>query len=92
MQNFNERISDIYNNNKSISFLNDYYYNYDFNYNDLNYNYNIQEYELKRKFEIVSQMKMEEYLNINNSSINFMKMSQDMSYMIVLDNKKKYIF
>jgi hypothetical protein len=88
LKNFNERVSYIYNNNKSKSFLNEYYYNYDFNNDDSNYNYNIQECELKRKFEIVSQIKIEEDLNINNLSINFMKMSQDMSYMIILDNKK----
>ena len=88
LQNFKERVSYVYNNNKSKSFLNEYYYNYDFNNDDSNYNYNIQECELKRKFEIVSQIKMEEDLNINNLSINFMKMSQDMSYMIILDNKK----
>ena len=86
LQNFNERVSYVYNNNKAKSFLNEYYYNYDFDLNDNNYNYNIQECELRRKFEIVSQIKMEE--NLNNISIDFMKMSQDMSYMIILDNKK----
>ena len=88
LENFSERVSYVYNNNKSTSFLNEYYYNYDFDKNDSNYNYNIEECELKRKFEIVSQIKMEEDLNINNLSINFMKMSQDMSYMIILDNLK----
>ena len=86
LQNFNERVSYVYNNNKSKSFLNEYYYNYDFDIDDKNNNYNIQECELRRKFEIVSQIKMEE--NLNNISIDFMKMSQDMSYMIILDNKK----
>jgi len=87
MQNFNERVSYVYNNNNSKFFLNEYYYNYDFDI-DNNNNYNIQECELRRKFEIVSQIKMEEDLISNNLSIDYMKMSQDMSYMIILDNKK----
>ena len=86
-QNFNERVSYVYNNNNSKFFLNEYYYNYDFDIDNKN-NYNIQECELRRKFEIVSQIKMEEDLNTNNLCINYMKMSQDMSYMIILDNKK----
>jgi hypothetical protein len=86
-QNFNERVSYVYNNNNSKYFLNEYYYNYDFEL-DNNNNYNIQECELRRKFEIVSQIKMEEDLNSNNLSINYMKMSKDMSYMIILDSKK----
>ena len=86
LQNFNERVSYLYNNNKSKFFLNEYYYNYDFDLDDKTYNYNIQECELRRKFEIVSQIKMED--NLNKLSIKYMKLSQDMSYMIILDNKK----
>ena len=86
MQNFNERVSYLYNNNKSKFFLNEYYYNYDYDTDDNNYNCNVKECELQRKFEIVSQIKMEE--GINDLSISYMKMSQDMSYMIILDNKK----
>ena len=86
-QNFNERVSYVYNNNNSKFFLNEYYYNYDYDIENNN-NYNIQECELRRKFEIVSQIKMEEDLSSNNLSISYMKMSQDMSYMIILDNRK----
>jgi hypothetical protein len=84
LQNFNERVSYVFNNNRTKSFLNEYYYNYDFDLEDKNYN--IQECELRRKFEIVNQIKMEE--DLNNLSISFMKMSKDMSYMILIDNKK----
>ena len=84
--NIRDRISHLYNNHKTNCFLNEYYYNYDFDLDDKNYNYNIQECELMRKFEIVSQIRMDE--NIKNLSINYMKMSQDMSYMILLDNQK----
>ena len=87
-QNFNERVSYVYNNTNSKFFLNEYYYNYDYDIENNNNDYNIQECELRRKFEIVSQIKMEEDLDSNNLSINYMKMSQDMSYMIILDNKK----
>ena len=86
LQNFNERVSYVYNNNNSKCFLNEYYYNYDFDLDDKNYNYDIKECELQRKFEIVSQIKMEE--KIDNLSLNFMKMSPDMSYMFIIDNKK----
>ena len=84
--NFKERISYLYNNNSTNFFLNEYYYNYDFDLDDTDNSYNIQECELLRKFEIVSQIKMKEELT--NLSINYMKMSQDMSYMIILDDKK----
>jgi hypothetical protein len=84
--NFKERISYLYNNNSTNFFLNEYYYNYDFDLDDTDNNYNIQECELLRKFEAVSQIKMKEELT--NLSINYMKMSQDMSYMIILDDKK----
>ena len=84
--NIRDRISHLYNNHKTNCFLNEYYYNYDFDLDDKNYNYNIQECELMRKFEIVSQIRMDE--DIKNLSINYMKMSQDMSYMILLDNQK----
>ena len=78
-QKYNEVEIDI-NDKQEKSYLNEYYYNYDLDDN----NYNIQ--ELKREFEIVSQIKRED--NLINISINYMKVSQDMSYMIILDNKK----
>ena len=86
LQNFNERVSYVFNNTRTKSFLNEYYYNYDFDLEDKNNNYNVQECELRRKFEIVSQIIMEE--DLHNLSISFMKMSRDMSYMIIIDNKK----
>ena len=85
-ENFDERVSYVYNNNKTKSFLNEYYYNYDFDLEDTNYNYNIQECELKRKFEIVSHIKMDD--NLKHTEINYMHLSQDLSYMILLDKKK----
>ena len=85
-QNNNEIENDEYNNNNKKSYLNEYYYNYDLDIDANNNNYNIQECQLKREFEIVSQIKMEE--DINNLSINYIKISHDMSYMIILDNKK----
>jgi hypothetical protein len=87
LDNYKERISYIFNNNNSRCFLSEYNYNYDlYNYeNELNYFSNkkiIDEYELKRKFDIVSQIKINEK---KITSIEFMKMSKDMNYMIVLD-------
>ena len=87
--NYNERISYVFNNNNSKCFLNEYNYNYDLyfyrnNINDFNEKKVINDYELKRKFDIVSQIKINE--NIKSSAI-FMKMSKDMNYMIILDNK-----
>ena len=90
LDNFNERISYIYNNNISKSFLSEYNYAYDLYYyenNNLNNLYNKKirnEYELKRKFDIVSQIKISEKIN---KSIIFMKLSKDMNYMIVLDEE-----
>ena len=85
-ENFEQRLSYVYNSSKTKSFLNEYYYNYDFDLEDSEYNYNIQECELKRKFEIVSQIKMDD--NFYNSGISYMNLSQDMSYMVILDKKK----
>ena len=87
--NYNERISYVFNNNNSKCFLNEYNYNYDLyfyrnNINDFSEKKVINDYELKRKFDIVSQIKINE--NIKSSAI-FMKMSKDMNYMIILDNK-----
>ena len=87
LDNYKERISYIFNNNNSRCFLSEYNYNYDlYNYeNELNYFSNkkiIDEYELKRKFDIVSQIKINEK---KITSIELMKMSKDMNYMTVLD-------
>ena len=88
--NYNERISYIYNNNNSQSFLSEYNYAFDLYYyenHNLDYFSNkkiISEYELKRKFDIVSQIKVNEKTNI---PITFMKLSRDMNYMIILDEK-----
>ena len=88
--NYNERISYVFNNNNSKSFLSEYNYAYDFYYYDNNNSYNFtdkknrNEYELKRKFDIVSIIKVNESAN---SPITFMKISKDMNYMIILDEK-----
>ena len=67
-ENYKERMSYIFNNNNSKCFLSEYNYNYDlYNYeNELNYFTKkniINEYELKRKFDIVSQIKINEKKN-----------------------------
>ena len=68
--------------NKNIKFLHEYNFGYSFN-NDLS---NMKDYQLKRRFEIVSNITID--INI---PIKFMKMSNDMSYMILI-NKNKNIF
>ena len=84
-ENFDERASSIFNNNnKSKSnkkFLPEYDYCYSFNFN-IN---NIKDFEIQRKFDIVSQIKIDKY----NFPIRYMKMSNDMSYMIVINENKK---
>ena len=88
--NYNERISYVFNDNNSKCFLSEYNYAYDFYYYDSNNSYNFtdkknrNEYELKRKFDIVSLIKVNES---SKSPITFMKISKDMNYMIVLDEK-----
>ena len=79
-ENFGERISYLYNNTKSKYFLNEYNYAYDYDFLRNNPNSSsLEDYELRRKFEIVSQ------ISISNFSLSFMKISNDMNYMIVLD-------
>ena len=91
--NYTERISYIYNNNNSKSFLSEYNYNYDLYYygnnnlDDFSNKKIIKEYELKRKFDLVSQIKIDEKVNI---PIAFMKLSRDMNYMIVLDRNMNF--
>ena len=85
-ENFDERESSIFNNDKSnLSklFLPEYDYCYSFNFN-IN---NIKDFEIQRKFDIVSQIKTDKY----NSAIRYMKMSNDMSYMVII-NENKNIF
>ena len=88
---FDERESSIFNNNNkskssksSKSFLPEYDYCYSFNFN-IN---NIKDFEIQRKFDIVSQIKIDK----NDFPIRYMKMSNDMSYMIVInENKNMFI-
>ena len=88
--NYNERISYIYNENNTKSFLSEYNYAYNVYYyenNNMNIFSNnkiINEYELQRKFDLVSKIKTSEKIN---SSIIFMKMSREMNYMLILDEK-----
>ena len=88
--NYNERISYIFNDHNSKSFLSEYNYNYDLyyyennNWNDFTNKKIINEYELKRKFDNVNQIKIND---TKNDSIIFMKMSKDMNYMLLLDAK-----
>ena len=88
--NYNERISYVFNNSNSKGFLSEYNYTYDLYFYENNNVYDfsnkkiIKEYELKRKFDLISQIKNGEILN---NSIAFMKLSKDMNYMIVLDKK-----
>ena len=69
-------------NNTMKKFLHEYNFGYSFNC-DLN---NIKDYELKRQFDIVNHIIID--INI---PIKYMKMSSDMSYMILI-NKNKKIF
>ena len=88
--NYNERISYIFNDHNSKSFLSEYNYNYDLYYyennnrNDFSNKKIIDEYELKRKFDIVSQVKIKE---TKKDPIIYMKLSKDMSYMLLFDAK-----
>lgn len=79
--NSNERTSFSPNNNMK-KFLREYDFGYSFNF-DLN---NIKDYELKRQFDIVNHITID-----TNIPIKYMKMSSDMSYMIII-NKNKKIF
>jgi hypothetical protein len=82
LENFKERASYIYNNKNSKSFLPEYDYGYSFNFNK-----NIKDFELQRKFDIVS--KIDKGVSY---PIKYMKMNNDMSYMIVIyENKNIFI-
>ena len=82
---FGEKNHSIVNENKNKSFLKEYKYGYSFNFNSKD----IKNFELQRKFDIINNIKIEQN---NNYPIKYMKMSNDMSYMIVLtENKKIFI-
>ena len=81
---FEERISFVFNSKKSKFFLPEYSYGYNSKHNRYNEG-KINEYELQRKFEIVTK------ICINKESqnyITFMKMSKNLDYMILFDNEK----
>ena len=78
---FDERVSFVYNKTNSKFFLSEYNYGY----NSKDNKEKINEYELQRKFEIIST------INIDNNSLkslNFMKINSKMDYMLVIDNNK----
>ena len=81
---FDERISYIFNDKKSKAFLPEYAYG--FNIKNIRYNkFKITDYELQRKFEIINIIN--DYQK-TNTYFNFMKMSTDLDYMILMDNQK----
>ena len=82
-ENFEERISYVYNRKKSKFFLPEYSYGYNIKPNRYNES-KMSEYELQRKFEIVSKIN---YNEDTKTYFNFMKMSHDLDYMILVDNK-----
>ena len=80
--NANDRISSIFNTNIAKLFLPEYNFGYSFNF-DLN---KLKDFELRRTFDVVNQIKVD-----MNFPIKYMKMSNDMSYMLII-NEKKNIF
>ena len=81
---FDERISYVFNRKKSKFFLPEYTYGYNSKHNRFNES-KIREYELQRRFEIVGKIN---YREEPKTYFNFMKMSYDLDYMILFDNKK----
>ena len=79
---FEERISYVFNRKKSKFFLPEYSYGYNSKHNRNNES-KIGEYELQRKFEYVNKIHSEE----QKTYFIFMKMNNNMNYMILLDNK-----
>ncbi len=66
-------------------FLQEYYYNYSFNF-DLGY---INNYLLRRKFEIIIKVEQNKDMKI---PIKFMKLSHDMNYLLIIyENKNIFI-
>ena len=81
---FDERISYVFNRKKSKFFLPEYTYGYNSKHNRFNES-KIREYELQRRFEIVGKLNNREE---PRTYFNYMKMSFDLDYMILFDNKK----
>ena len=84
-QKFDERVSYIFNRKKTKSFLSEYSYGYDNKYLRNN-KFKINEYELQRKFENVNQI--QNLKSTKKNFFNFMKISNDLDYMILFDNEK----
>ena len=82
-ENSEERISYELDRKKSKFFLPEYIYGYNSKHNKFS-NGKIGEYELQRKFEILSKIEAKE----PKTYFCLMKMSFDMNYMVLLDNKK----
>ena len=82
-ENSEERISYEFDRKKSKFFLPEYIYGYNSKHNRF-INGKIGEYELQRKFEILSKIEAKE----PKTYFCLMKMSFDMNYMVLLDNKK----
>ena len=74
---------------KNKKFLKEYKYAYNYR-NYMNSGIKLNEFELRRKFEEIDGIKIPKDAKNKTNSIyfNFMKMSNDMSYMILLDNDK----
>ena len=81
---FDERVSFVFNKKKSKFFLPEYQYGYNNIYNGFSET-KIDEYELQRKFEMVSQINFD--MKANNY-FNFMKISNNLNYMILFDTEK----
>ena len=78
---FDERASFLYNRIKSKYFLPEYYYGY----NSKNNKNKIDEFEMQRKFEIISKINIDDG---SSMSLDFMKISNKMDYMLVIDKDK----
>lgn len=78
---FDQRLSFQYNQFSSKSFLEEYKYAYKKNRIE-----NLEEYELKRKFDIIITMNMSE---IATSPLIYMKLSFDMTDMVIFDKEQK---
>ena len=91
-EDFDERISYIYNNNTTKTFLSEYNYNYDLFYFESNKKSGFSEknisseYELRRKFDVVSVIIIDPKLI---SSINYIQLSQNMDYMTIIDEQMR---
>ena len=68
-------------NDTNKKFLSEYYYNYTFDFDITN----IKNYELRRKFEIISKIKYNDDIKV---PIKYMNISNDMNYMLIIDKNK----